>query len=194
MKKSHIKTYIIVAILISIIGISIAYAALQQQLQIKTNASVQSSQTSWNIVIEKDYCTQRGYTTNTGDMTVNGLTLTISNYTFKAPNDRFTCYFYIENKGEIDAKISSLDYKEPTISGTGSTATEDSALVKTNLWKALNWYNWPSLSPISKGDKVLAGEKKRAEITYSINETMTTLPTNPVTFTNATYTINFEQA
>ena len=193
MKRNHTKTYIIISMFISIVGISIAYAALSQQLQIKTTTTVQSSQTSWNIVIEKDGCLKRGYT-NTGDMTVNGSTITISNFTFKAPNDRFTCYFYVENKGEIDAKISSIDYKEPTISGTGSTATEDSALVKTNLWKALNWYNWPSLSPISKGDKVLAGEKKRAEITYSINETMTTLPTNSVTFSNAVYTINFEQA
>ncbi len=193
MKKKHFKIYIVITIFILIIGISIAYATLSQTLKVNTTTTIQSSQTSWNIVITRSHCTQGGYT-NPGDMKVNGATITISNFTFKAPNDRFTCYFYIENKGEIAAKISSINYKEPAISGTGTTATEDSVLVKNNLWKALNWNDWPSIRGVTIGDKVLAGEKKFAEIVYGINESMTTLPNNPVTFTNAVYTINFEQA
>ena len=197
MKKNHAKTYIIVAILISIVGISIAYAALSQQLQIKTNASIQSSQTSWNFVITENYCyglqyddTQRnveGYKVD-----IKGTTVTISNVIIRAPGDTFGCNFSIENKGEVDAKVQSVSGPTTTFSGTGSNASADANLVKSNISCAYgDW--WNPRNSISIGDKLPAGAKKNIEIGYCFNKNMLTLPTNPVTF-SSTFSINFEQA
>ncbi len=182
MKNTHAKTYIIVVILISIVGISIAYAALSQQLQIKTNTTVQSSQTSWNIVLEADGCSSGG------TITVNGMTVTVSGLTLKKPGDDLRCYFYIHNKGELDAKISSVDYQTPIYGGSDN----DVALVSGFIGLGVRWPrdNWPYLV---KGDTVLSTERKRVEVQLYLRSEMTSLPINPVTYSR-TWIINFEQA
>ncbi len=185
MKKNHAKTYIIVAILISVIGISIAYAALSQQLQIKTNTTVQSSQTSWNVSLRKEDC-YTYHSAKKGTMEVNKTSVTISGFTLQAPNDDFSCVLYVENKGEVAAKITSINYIGPTFAGTGTSADADAKLISTNFWHAIEG--------IEKDDILNPGEEKRFGIGFGIQSSMTTLPTNPVTFTNATYTINFSQA
>ncbi len=194
MKKSHIKTYIIVAILISVIGISIAYAALQQQLQIKTNTTVQSSQTSWNISYETLNCSiNRGYA-KIGTMSVSGTTITLSGFVFQAPNSMVECYFNIINNGEISAKILSIEPKT-VFTGSGTSKTTDETLISSHfrdLNQVVRWTDssdWPS---VKAGDKVLAGQTRKVALTFGIND-MASLPTNPVNF-SMTYTINFEQA
>ncbi len=194
MKKDHIKTYIIVAIFISIIGISIAYAALQQQLQIKTNASVQSSQTSWNISYQEEGCfLDKGYV-KLGTMTVNGTTITLSGFTVQAPGSSTRCYFNIINNGELNAKISSISGPNIVFTGSGDTKEADEKLVKDSFWLDMfarwNENPWPI---VKEGDKVLSGRTRPVLLSIGILDSMPTLPTNPVTF-SITYTINFEQA
>ncbi len=192
MKNNHAKTYIIVAIFLSIIGISIAYAALSQQLQIKTTTTVQSSQTSWNIAFESVSCQAAGNAV-LGTFETNGTTLTISGFTLKVPNDIVYCSFYIKNKGEVNAKISSVNYEGPTCSGTGTTATADANLVKTYLCHDLVWDNSGTLL-VEKGVVIPAGSSRTVRVRHWLCSSLRSLPTNPVTFTNAVYTINFEQA
>ena len=186
MKKTHAKTYIIIAIFLSIIGISIAYASLSQQLQIKTNTTVQSSQTSWNIVLKKEACYVSKFA-KMGTMVIDGTSVTISGFTLQAPGDGFSCWLHVENKGEIAAKLSSINYTEPTFSGTGTSASADTKLISDNLI-----YGYGDTG-IQKNDKLNPGDENRFGIGFSIRETMTSLPDNPVTF-SITYTINFEQA
>ena len=197
MKRNHIKTYIILIIFISIIGISIAYAALSQQLQIKTNTTVQSSQTSWNISYQKEECyVEKGYV-KLGTMTVNGTTITLSGFAFQAPSSIAYCYFDIINNGEINAKIASISGPEIIYTGSGVTKDEDEEKIKDSFSKFYKIYyfaRWPenSWSPIKEGDKVLAGETRKVVLSVGTDDSMTTLPTNPVNF-SMTYTINFEQ-
>ncbi len=188
MKRNHIKTYIILIIFISIIGISIAYASLNQQLQIKTSTTVQSSQTSWNIVISKDSCYTKGHAI-LGTVEITGTTFTLSNFKFQAPGDNFACVFIIENKGEIDAKISSANVTWPTASGINTTS--DQKLINENLWRVFKWDS--PTADVKIGDTIPSGSEKKILIQYGINSTMPTLPTNPVPF-SAVATINFEQA
>ena len=175
MKKDHIKTYIIIAILISVIGMGIAYAALSQQLQIKTNASVQSSQTSWNIVMTKELCYgQENYKGSGGNRPRN-----VEGYS-------------LDIKGEVDAKVQSISGPTTTFSGTGSNASADANLVQSNMnCQYGDWWN-PRKS-ISIGDTLPAGVKKEIEVGYCFSINMPNLPTNPVTF-SSTFSINFEQA
>ena len=194
MKKTHAKTYIIIAIFLSIIGISIAYASLSQQLQIKTNTTVQSSQTSWNISYQPLNCEAYDYA-KLGTMTVNGTTITLSGFALQTPSSLAYCYFNIINNGEINAKISSISGPNTVFTGSGSTKNEDEKLIKEHFfdgsfarWKTGN--NWQILK---NGDKVLVGETRTVVLSVMLDNTMTTLPTNPVNF-SITYTINFEQA
>ncbi len=192
MKKDHIKTYIIVAIFISIIGISIAYASLSQQLQIKTSATVQDTKTSWNIVFEQDDCYVVGFATK-GTVKVDKTSVIISGFTLQAPGDSFACDLYIKNKGDVDAKISSVEDKNwPTFTGMGSTATEDEMLIRSYIWGNFKW-NSPT-ADIKVGEIIPSESTKKVRIQYGIRAEMPTLPANPVTFSNAVTTINFEQA
>ncbi len=195
MKKNHAKTYIIVAIFLSIVGISIAYAALSQQLQIKTSTTVQSSQTSWNVhFIKADGCFTTG-NVKIGTMTIQNTSITISNFILQTPGDEIRCYFHIKNEGQINAKISSIDYKEPTFTGSGTSKTTDEALIKNNLSHTIELYNnGNDAKALPTGEKFYVGIDRYCRVRFTLSNAMTTLPTNSVTFTNATYTINFEQA
>ncbi len=198
MKKNHAKTYIIVAILISIVGISIAYAALSQQLQIKTNASVQSSQTSWNIVFNISKC-DAYRRSKAGTMTLDGNTITISNFILLAPDSGVSCYFSVENKGEVNAKIASINYQEPTLSGTGTSASTDVELVKSKLYVGIQkcendstTTNCSSINPATFQAALSSGTKISFRLIFGL-EDAEQLPTNPVTFSNAKFTVNFLQ-
>ena len=195
MKKTYIKVYIIIAIFLSIIGISIAYAALSQQLQIKTTTTVQSSQTSWNVHFkEADGCFTTG-NVKTGTMTFQNTSITISNFILQTPGDEIRCYFYIKNEGQIKAKISSINYTAPTFTGNGTSKTTDETLVKSNFLNHIEIHYSDENNPaLTQGFTLNAGEKVYCRVRFTLSNSMTTLPTNSVTFTNATYSINFEQA
>ncbi len=193
MKSSHIKTYIILIIFISIIGISIAYAALSQQLQIKTTTTVQSSQTSWNIFYKTLSCEVKNGYIEIGHMIANGTTITLSEFIVKAPNSLAVCYFNIVNNGELDAKISSINGPTAVFIGSGPTKNEDETLVRENFLDLQSFARWPGNESIKKEDKVLSGEEKTVILSIGTLDSMATLPTNPVSF-SITYTINFSQA
>ena len=186
MKKSTVKTYIILTIFLSIMGISIAYAALQQQLQIKTSASVQSSQTSWNIrfLDSVDRCITTG-NVKVGTLSIQNTSITISNFTLQTPGDEMRCYFWIENAGQIKAKISSINYTAPTYTGSGTSKTTDETLVKSNLSNYIEIHAAPDNDPknnpaLTQGFTLNAGEKVYCRVRFTLSNSMTTLPTNSV--------------
>ena len=185
MKKKHFKVYIVITIIILIIGISIAYATLSQTLKVNSTTTIQSSKTSWNIVLREEECYVKAFVKK-GTMEVDGRSVTISGFTLQAPSDYFSCWFSVENKGEVAAKISSINHPAPTIAGTGTSASADATLIRNNLIQ--------DFSGLKEGDILKPDEERRCGIGFGLREEMTVLPTNPVTFTNAVYTINFEQA
>ncbi len=193
MKKDHIKTYIIVAIFISIIGISIAYAALSQQLQIKTSTTVQDTKTSWNVKITNVSCSDNNYATH-GEVKFTDTTVTISNIVLKVPYSYVGCNITIKNAGQIAAKFSGYTKTTPKLTGSGSTATEDVNLIKSHLIEEFKDVSTNKDMNEFKNELLAVGSTRVMRLVFGITNDLTTLPTNPVTISDYSHTINYIQA
>ena len=111
-KERKFKTIGIVAVLVAIIGLSIAFAALSQTLSINGTAKQESS--NWQVVWEKisgeDFVTtgtaevQDNYPT----LTENDTNLNLGIITLKKPGDKVTYRVNMANKGTIDAKVTGV--------------------------------------------------------------------------------------
>ena len=111
-KERKFKTIGIVAVLVAIIGLSIAFAALSRTLSINGTAKQESS--TWQVVWEKisgeDFVTtgtaevQDNYPT----LTENDTNLNLGIITLKKPGDKVTYRVNMANKGTIDAKVTGV--------------------------------------------------------------------------------------
>ena len=118
-KKKDSLFLVIVTLIISLIGLCIAYATFSQTLRINGSASVTAS--NWDIHFSSTEGGSGGGTITPTLSNINGSqpTSTASVGTFnstqltwtgsvKSPGDRIEFAFYIVNNGDYNAKISSL--------------------------------------------------------------------------------------
>ena len=114
-RDKKITIALIVILLISVIGLGIAFAAFSQTLTINGSGTVESS--SWSVVFEgADGSNTIGAPTLTGTATevthptIKNNSTEISNYevTLKTPGDSVTYNFKIHNKGDYAANLTSL--------------------------------------------------------------------------------------
>ena len=118
---------IIIVLMISVIGLGIAFAAFSQTLTINGIGTVESS--SWSVVFEgADGSNTIGAPTLTGTATevthptIKNNSTEISNYavTLKSPGDEVIYNFKIHNKGDYAANLTSL-----TIAGLDGITRND---------------------------------------------------------------------
>ena len=115
MNKDKKLVFGILALLVSIVAVSISYAAFTQNLNINGVANVQAS--NWSVhfanltngvrngtAVEQTAPTIKSEQTSIGDYAV----------TFYTPGDSITYTFDVVNDGDYDAKISVLTKGTPT--------------------------------------------------------------------------------
>ena len=142
MKDKKTMIIVIIALIVSVIGLGIAFAAFSQTLTINGNASVEA--TNWEIVFEGmtnagtlDNPTVVGTAEEVTHPSIKNNSTEISNYEviLKSPGDSITYNFKVHNKGSYAANLASL-----TISGvnrpanpvTGSALVTDSSVATQN--------------------------------------------------------------
>ena len=110
-RNRKIKTLSLVALIVAVLGLGVAFAALSSQLTINGSAKAQAG--SWNIHFTKtlDMPTQ-----TTGDASFTEPTLSDTSILgFKAtvtkPGDSVTYYFDIVNSGTVDALVDSYVFE-----------------------------------------------------------------------------------
>ena len=110
-RNRKIKTLSLVALIVAVLGLGVAFAALSSQLTINGSAKAQAG--SWNIHFAKtlDMPTQ-----TTGDASFTEPTLSDTSILgFKAtvtkPGDSVTYYFDIVNDGTVDALVEDYVFK-----------------------------------------------------------------------------------
>lgn len=142
MKDRKTMIVIIITLIISIIGLGIAFAAFSQTLTINGNATVEA--TNWEIVFEgTDGTSTLGAPTLTGRAsvvtapTIKNNQTEISNYsvTLQAPGDSITYNFKVHNKGSFAANLGSLTISgvnKPASPVTGSALVTDSSIATQN--------------------------------------------------------------
>ena len=109
-KTRQIKIISLCALLVAVLGLTVAFAALSQTLTINGSAAVDAA--SWDIHFEKTSGKEtevKGAATFT-EPTLSGTTIENFSATLTKPGDSVIYYFDIVNKGTIDAVVSSYNF------------------------------------------------------------------------------------
>ena len=178
------------ALLLSVVGISIGFAAMSQELDINGVAEVAPA--TWKIKF-KDLSAP----TITGDAVVTTApTITsdthIGNYDIKLtkPGDSVVYTFKVANEGTIDAELGTYTKAAPTFTGTGTTAAADQDIVYNNFVYTLTYADGTA---IQTNDTLLKNTERTLKLTVAYDENATALPTNPVEITGMDVTFIYEQ-
>ena len=109
-KTRQIKIISLCALLVAVLGLTVAFAALSQTLTINGSAAVDAA--SWDIHFEKTSGKEtevKGAATFT-EPTLSGTTIENFSATLTKPGDSVIYYFDIVNKGTVDAVVSSYNF------------------------------------------------------------------------------------
>ena len=179
-RNRKIKTLSLVALIVAVLGLGVAFAALSSQLTINGSAKAQAG--SWNIHFTKtlDMPTQ-----TTGDASFTEPTLSDTSILgFKAtvtkPGDSVTYYFDIVNSGTVDALVDNYvfesgyqdcaatrvsDHPECKLydfNSDGVINGSDYSVIKASIKYGL--YYTDNNKEIIAGDEIRAGETKHAKL------------------------------
>ena len=131
MEKNKKGSYIIMGVLsVMILGLSIAFAALSATLNINFGNVNQTTQT-WNVQFNDSAASvtaSEGGTSATGRVcgtaSVSATQVTVADTQLSKPGDKCTWALKVENKGSIDATLTSVTPTAPTsVSCTPSGAS-----------------------------------------------------------------------
>ena len=182
------RNIILIVLAVCLIGITVAYATLSQNLSISGVANV--DKTKWSIHFANVLTPKvEGQATGGKAVLNSGSTvLTISEGTVSAPGDKITYIFDVVNEGDLPAEVeTTLTQMESFKAENGS----DVSIFCNNIGLDLVYAD--TKEKVQKSDRLLSGETKTLNliITYDKDKLLTTLPTSPITLSNITSTINY---
>ena len=186
-KQRSIKVLSVVALIVAVLGLTVAFAALSQTLNItgtgsvKGNTSDELGKKTWDIHFEN---VKIASTTGLAEATLPAETNTtvLVDYTVKlsAPGDSVTYTFDVVNGGKLDAELSNFVKSESLVcTGNGDNAEADASTVCSNLTYTLT-YDDSSKTEVTKGDTLTVSEaSKKMILTIAYNGS--SIPSNDVT-------------
>ncbi len=188
MEVKNLENIILSVLAICLIGITIAYATLSQNLDISGVATVKKGE--WNIHFTKLLTPKSEGDATAGKAVLNGdsTVITISNGILSAPGDKITYEFDVINEGDIDAEVELTSTQmENCRAENGTDVTSFCNKIEFELFYK------DTKTPVAKGDKLLGKEEKTLNlvITYDKNRDLTSLPTSPIILSDITSIINY---
>lgn len=189
-KERKVKTLSIAALIVAVLGLTVAFAALSTQLTINGTAEVKAA--TWDI-----HFANLSEATLTGTATVaTAPTLTatkIGDYkiTIVKPGDGVKYTFDVENKGTIDAKLGTFTKPEPvcTSAGTAEGSAAEAAKVCEGLTYTLTYTD--TGSAVAAEDTLAKGETKNLTLTLSYDSD--SVPSNDVEISGLDITMVYNQ-
>ena len=188
--KKTLYYFIALSLVLSVVGISVGFAAMSSQLNVNGTANVVPA--SWKVKFNN-----LSSPTITGDAEVVQAPVVesdthIGNYEVKLtkPGDTVVYTFDITNEGSLDAELSDYTFTTPTITGTGDKADQDASIVSSNLVYTLTYADGTA---ISQNDGLDKEETKSLQLTIGYKSDATELPANPVSVSNMDVTFVYAQ-
>ena len=208
-KTRKIKIISLCALLVAILGLTVAFASLSQTLTINGSAAVDAA--SWDIHFEKTSGKEtevKGAATFT-EPTLNGTTIENFSATLTKPGDSVTYYFDIVNNGTVDAVISSYDFplaiRECASNNNAYSYCINLDFNSDNIINDADYMTYLTMfnsglrdadtdEGVTQGDTINAGETKHMKLFFEYKDTATELPKNNLTLTSKNpITITYEQ-
>lgn len=187
-RNERTRNIILIVLAVCLIGITVAYATLSQNLNISGVAKV--DKTKWSIHFTNVLTPKvEGQATGGKAVLNSGSTvLTISEGTLSAPGDKIVYTFDVINEGDLPAEVeTTLTQMENCKAGNGTDVSMFCNKIGLELVYA------DTKEKVQKNDRLLSKEKKTLNliITYDKDKLLTTLPTSPIVLSNITSTINY---
>ena len=184
-KNREVKVIAVVALLVAVVGLSVAYAALSTTLQITGQATINSA--SWNVQFAAGTGTPVGGATATTP-TVTSTSISNLSVTLTKPGDSYSYTFNIQNTGSINAKLGTVNIG--TISCTSENQEEATATCEDLEYSV----TYKDGTPFTVGDALDSQAVKEAVLTISYKDSADTVPASPVTVNGLTATLIYDQA
>ena len=191
--NNKIQNIVLGVLAVGLIGITVAYASLSQNLTINGTAKVAAA--TWDVHFEgMNAGTATGYATlpTTGKLAASGTSVSGNIGTLKAPGDTITYTFNVKNAGSINAKISSITAPNltcaPVASGGSQTVANN---VCANLTYTIE-YTSESPKTIAVGNTLTAGASKNITLKI-VNSSNATLASEDIAVTASPMIINYVQ-
>lgn len=188
--KKTLYYFIALSLVLSVVGISVGFAAMSTQLNVNGTANVVPA--SWKVKFSN-----LSSPTVEGDAEVVQAPVIesdthIGNYEVKLtkPGDSVEYTFDVVNEGSIDAELSTYTFNTPTITGTGDKATQDAEIVRNNLVYTLTYADG---SAINTNDELNKEVTKSLKLTIGYKNDATELPAKEVSVSNMDVTFVYEQ-
>ena len=212
-KERKVRVLSIAALLVAVLGLTVAFAALSQTLTIKGSAAVNTA--TWDIHFEKtsDKKTEVEGAATFTEPTLSGTKIENFSATLTKPGDSVTYYFDIVNKGTVDAVVSGYNFSYGYTKCFGSRKDYDgwddckawdldnngtiNASDKTKYMQLFDYniYYVDSGNKLARKDTLNAGETKHMKLVIEYKYDATELPENNLTLTSSDpITITYEQA
>ena len=192
MKNNKKVLYVLVAfaLVLSVAGISVGFAAMSTQLTITGTTTIVPA--TWKIKFQNlSSPSITGAASVTTAPTIES-DLHIGDYSIELtkPGDSVVYTFDIVNLGSIDAELSSYTFATPTIVGSGDTKAADEALVTSKLVYTLTYADGTA---IQVGDTLAKNATASLKLTIAYDSNATELPTNSVEINGMDITFVYSQ-
>ena len=187
-RNERTRNIILIVLAVCLIGITVAYATLSQNLNISGVAKVDKTKWSIHFANVKTPKVEGQATGGKAVLNSGSTVLTISEGTLSAPGDKITYIFDVVNEGDLPAEV------ETTLTQMESCKAENGSDVSIFCNKiGLDLVYADTKEKVQKSDRLLSGETKTLNliITYDKDKLLTTLPTSPIVLSNITSTINY---
>ena len=197
------KNILLAVLIVGVVSMTVAFAALSQNLNINGSASVQNLSDSWNIHFAHISNTANeiktsGYaTTPSSSITLDNTTVTVPEVTLKAPGDKVEYIFKVVNEGDIKGYINVLEnigFGTITYDKDETLTQEQKTSFQNDIQVTLT-YNDNSKTRLAYNDELAKNEEKELILTieYINRASDQTMPSKDVTFTGIRATITYGQ-
>ena len=199
-RNNGLKVAVVAALVISVLGVAVGFAAFSTTLEINGAATVEAA--NWDVHFEKlakatsDFTATEDTAPTIKANTDGKAAAAIGDYavTFTKPGQKAVYTFDIVNTGTYNATLTSITMKNvPTC--TGTAADEDQKTTDaTNVCKHLKY----TLTGVNEGSSLAAKTGKVETVTLTLEyedfEDETELPTAPVTVSDLDVALLYSQA
>lgn len=214
-KERRIKILSIIALIVAVLGLTVAFAALSETLTINGTANVDAA--TWDIHFENLESSIEGDASIVGEPQLNETTINNINMIITKPNDTVSFSVNLKNAGTLNAKISSVNISplctltSPVEScdwdNDGEVTEEDINKVNDNISFAVA--DGEDGSVLEENETLNAGQSRLIAFIFSYEKIVeidgsysnedsyieaTELPKRDLQFNNLSITINFVQA
>lgn len=173
-KERKLKLMVTIALIVSVLALSVAYAAYSATLLISGTVIAKKTSDTWNVHFEAPDGETTLIPTLGGNAKVTSkasLTETsISNFevTFYAPGDSITYNFDVKNTGSVDATLNKITMGSLTCSVSGQSDSNSEAVqLCQNLSMTITKLNGEN---VLVGDKISVGNSQRYILTITWNK------------------------